>query len=63
MKTKILIPRRSAMPERTKINIASNDLNRRLSNINVERMPEEEKVIVADKFTQQLKNFTTPPNI
>ena len=56
MKTQILIPRRSAMPERMKINIASNDLNRRLSNINVERMPEEEKIAVTEKFTKQLKN-------
>ena len=56
MKSQILIPRRSAMPERMKINIASNDLNRRLSNINVERMPEEEKIAVTDKFTKQLKN-------
>ena len=44
------------MPEKMKINIASNDLNRRLSNMNVDRMPEEEKIRVTDKFTQQLKN-------
>ena len=56
MKTQIMIPRRSAMPEKMKMSIASNDLNRRLSNVNVERMPEEEKIQVADKFTLQLKN-------
>ena len=39
-----------------KINILSNDLNRRLSNINTERMPEEEQLIVVEKFTQQLVN-------
>ena len=39
-----------------KINILSNDLNRRLSNINTERMPEEEQLIVVEKFTQQLEN-------
>ena len=56
MKTQIMIPRRSAMPEKMKMSIASNDLNRRMSNINVERMPEEEKIEVADNFTRQLKN-------
>ena len=39
-----------------KISIASNDLNRRLSNINIERMPESERLEVVDMFTHQLKN-------
>ena len=56
MKTQMMIPWRSAMAEKQKISIASNDLNRRLSNINVERMPETEKLEVVDKFTHQLKN-------
>ena len=56
MKTQMMIPRRSAMAEKMKISIASNDLNRRLSNINIERMPDDEKLVVVDKFTHQLKN-------
>ena len=56
MKTQMMIPRRSAMAEKMKISIASNDLNRRLSNINIERMPESEKLEVVDMFTHQLKN-------
>ena len=56
MKTQLMIPRRSAMAEKVKISVASNDLNRRLSNINIERMPETEKLEVVDKFTHQLKN-------
>ena len=43
MKTQLQLPRRSAMSEKQKISILSNDLNRRLSNINIEKMPEIEK--------------------
>ena len=43
MKTQLQIPRRSAMAERQKINIHSNDLNKRLTRINIERMPEKRK--------------------
>ena len=56
MKTQMMMPRRSAMAEKMKISIASNDLNRRLSNINIERMPESERLEVVDMFTHQLKN-------
>ena len=56
MKNQMMIPRRSAMSDKMKISILSNDLNRRLSNINTERMPQEEQVMVVEKFTQQLVN-------
>ena len=35
MKTQLVIPKRSAMAMKQKMSINSNDLNRRLSNINV----------------------------
>ena len=47
MKTQLQLPKKSAMSEKQKL-ILSNDLNRRLSNINVDRMPEEEKLEVVD---------------
>ena len=51
MKTQLVIPRRSAMSMKQKISININDLNRRLSNINIERMEEGEIERVADQTT------------
>ena len=56
MKTQLQLPKRSAMSEKQKISILSNDLNRGLSNINVEKMPEIEKKEVTNHFVKQLKN-------
>ena len=43
------------MPIKQKISINSNDLNRRLSNINVERMEEGEIEKVTNHYVKQLK--------
>ena len=45
-----MIPDKSAMPERQKINILSNDLVRRLSNIKVEKAEEGEVRKVIDQM-------------
>ena len=55
MRTQLLIPKRSAMPQRQKMNIQTNELNRRLSNID-DRLGVEEQMLVTDHFTAQLKN-------
>ena len=55
MKTQLVIPKRSAMSMKQKISINSNDLNRRLSNINVERMEKGEIERVTDHYVRQLK--------
>ena len=55
MKTQLVIPKRSAMSMKQKMSINSNDLNRRLSNINIERMEEGELERVTNHYTKQLK--------
>ena len=55
MRSQLLIPERSAMSERQKINILSNDVIRRLSNMNVEKEEEGERIRIVDHFTSQLK--------
>ena len=50
-----MIPDKSAMPERQKFNILSNDLVRRMSSIKVERAEEVEEQRGIDRFTSQLK--------
>ena len=55
MKTQLVIPKRSAMAMKQKISINSNDLNRRLSNINIDRMEDGELERVTDHYTSQLK--------
>ena len=51
----MLIPERSAMAVRQKMSILSNELVRRLSNMNIERVEPEEKIRIVDHFTVQLK--------
>ena len=55
MRSQLVIPEKSAMAMSQKISILSNDLVRRLSNINVEKVEEEEKVRVVEHFITQLK--------
>ena len=55
MRSQLVIPERSAMATRQKYNILSNDLVRRLSNINMERVQEDEKIGVVEHFITQLK--------
>ena len=55
MRNHILIPERSAMPIKQKMNILSNEIIRRLSNIKVECAEEKEVVKVMDQFTVQMK--------
>ena len=56
MKTPYLIMRRSAMSEQQRSAILSNELVRRLSNVNVGHVDHEEVTIVIEQFIQQLKN-------
>ena len=56
MRTQLLIPEMSAMAQKQKMSILSNELVRRMSNIYVEKNSEEEKIRVTDHFTNQLKN-------
>ena len=56
MRSQLVIPEKSAMAMSQKISILSNDLVRRLSNINVEKVEEEDKVRVVEHFITQLKN-------
>ena len=51
----MLIPERSAMTVRQKMSILSNELVRRLSNMNIERVEPEEKIRIVDHSTVQLK--------
>ena len=55
MRTQLLIPERSAMATTQKMNILSNELIRRLSNINIEKVEEGEVTRVVDHMTSQLK--------
>ena len=53
MRSQLMIPDKSAMPERQKFNILSNDLVRRMSSIKVEKAEEGEEQRVIDHFTSQ----------
>ena len=55
MKSQILIPARSAMAETQRMNILSNDLVRRLSNVKIEQAEEGEVEKVIEQYTKQLK--------
>ena len=55
MKSQMKIPARSAMPDRQRMNILSNGLIRRLSNIKLEQAEEGEVVKVINQFTSQLR--------
>ena len=55
MRNHILIPERSAMPIKQKMNILTNEIKRRLSNIKGECAEEKEVVKVMDQFTVQMK--------
>ena len=55
MKTPLVIMKRSAMCQKQKISILTNELIRRLSNIS-ESLPDTVRVKVIDKFTCQMKN-------
>ena len=55
MRSQLVIPEKSAMAMSQKISILSNDLVRRLSNINIEKVEEEENVRVVEHFITQLK--------
>ena len=56
MRTQILLPKMSAMGQRQKNTVNSNELNRRISNINEERLVIEEPYRVVNPYTSQLKN-------
>ena len=56
MKTPFLIMQRSAMSEQQKISILSNELVRRLSNVNHGWVEMSEVLEIIEKFIQQLKN-------
>ena len=59
MRMQLLIPDRSAMAVRQKMSILTNELVRRLSNMNVESVEPEEKIRIVDHFTVQLKTSGT----
>ena len=56
MRTKLLIPERSAMSNKQKINILIKEVIRRISNTNVEKVGEKEVSEVLNHLTRQLKN-------
>ena len=56
MRTQLLIPERSAMASKQKMNILSNEVIRRLSNTNVEKVEEREVLEILNHMTKQLKN-------
>ena len=55
MRSQLLIPERSAMPTRQKMSILGNELVRRLSNMNAEKVDDGEKIAIVEHFTTQLK--------
>ena len=55
MRSQIVIPENSAMSEKQKLNILSNDLIRRLSNVKIEKAEEGEEQRIIDHYTRQLK--------
>ena len=56
MKTPYVIMERSAMGIKQKMEILSNELNRRLTNVDSEKLGNTEIIIVIEQFTQELKN-------
>ena len=56
MKTPYVIMERSAMGIKQKMEILSNELNRRLTNVDSEILSKMEINIVLEQFTQELKN-------
>lgn len=56
MKTPYLIMNRSAMCDHQRFTILSNEIIRRLSNINFQEISTEEKIETIEKFIHQMKN-------
>ena len=56
MKTPYLIMNRSAMGDHQRAAILANELIRRLSNVNVDEVDQDEVVEVIEQFTKELKN-------
>ena len=56
MKSQLLIEKDSAMENKQKFCINSNELTRRLYNVDEERVGEEEITRIIEHFTKQLKN-------
>ena len=55
MKSQMMIPEKSAMPETQRMNILSNDLVRRVSNVKLEQAEEGKVLRIVDQYTGQLK--------
>ena len=55
MRSQLMIPANSAMSEKQKMNILSNDLIRRLSNLKIEKAEVGEEQRIIDHYTTQLK--------
>ena len=56
MKTPFLLMKRSAISQHQRCSILANELVRRLSNVDVEKVDRKEITIVIEQFTKQLKN-------
>ena len=56
MKTPLVIMQHSAMSDKQRYAILSNELNRRLSNTNIELVDHDEQTKIIEKFIQQLKS-------
>ena len=56
MKTKLVTMKRSAMSQHQKISIISNEIIRRLSNVNHMRVEKKEIMEVVEGFTREMKN-------
>ena len=56
MKTPFLLIKRSAISQHQRCSILANELVRRLSNVDVEKVDRKEITIVIEQFTKQLKN-------
>ena len=56
MRTPFLTMQRSAICDHQRYSILANDLVRRLSNVNIERVPQEEVIQIIEKFIQLLVN-------
>ena len=56
MKNQILLMKRSAMATSQKYTILANELTRRLSNCSLEGTSNDDKILVVEDFTRQIKN-------
>ena len=56
MKTPFVVMARSAVPVQQKIQILGNELTRRLSNVNLKGVEQEEIIQIVEQYTQELKN-------